>query len=81
MSNQSQNKIKATHNHISKKLKEKMSKYEIYTSIEMKLYVIVEANSEEDALEKASCLSDSKILKGQINDISTIDFIKAYKVK
>lgn len=81
MSNQSLTKIKVTHNRISKKLKEKISKYEVYTSIEMKVYVIVEANSEEDALEKASCLSESKILKGQINDISTIDFIKAYKVK
>jgi hypothetical protein len=56
-----------------------MSKYDVYTSIEMKVYVTVEANSEKDALEKASCLSESKILKGQINDISTIDFIFASK--
>lgn len=58
-----------------------MSKYEIYTSIEMKIYVIVQANSEEDALEKANCLSYSKILKGNLSDISMIDFINATKMK
>lgn len=58
-----------------------MSNYEVYTSIEMKVYVIVQANSTEDALEKASCLSYSKISKGNLNDISTIDFISAFKVQ
>jgi hypothetical protein len=56
-----------------------MSKYKIYTSIELKVIITIDADSEEDALNKAENLNESNLLKGEINDISTIDFIKVHR--
>ncbi len=50
-----------------------MKKYAVCAAIEMKVWVFVEAESKEDAIEKATQLNESDFLNGAIEDVSDID--------
>jgi hypothetical protein len=58
-----------------------MKKFSVLASIELKVYVTVEAESESDALEKATELDSSEFLNGEVNDISTINMLNARELK
>jgi len=55
-----------------------MEKYKVLVSVEMKVYIDVEAVSKEEALEKAAANSIADILKAEIHDVSTVNPIAAY---
>jgi hypothetical protein len=50
-----------------------MKKFAVRAAVDMKVYVYVYADSEDEAMEKACQLNESDFLKGDIEDVSTID--------
>ena len=56
-----------------------MKKYNVRVSVEMKVWVKVEAESPEDAIDKVSQMDEADILKAPIEDISTIDVQRAFE--
>ena len=58
-----------------------MAKFNVLVSVEMKVHIKVEANSEDDAKSIVENMNDSQILKGEVIDVSTINIVDSYKIE
>ena len=56
-----------------------MKNYKVRVSVEMKVWVKVEAESPEDAIDKVTQMDEAEILKAPIEDISTIAVQRAFE--